>query len=422
MKPLFCYCGPIESSKSQFNRALIIKSFFPDLIIEGKSSAQDVQDLKSCVEKIISGKPDFLNGTTHEFWVGEGGTVLRFLLARLSRQPGSYSIKGTPRLLQRPHHGLMKILVQLGVKISIDSNQIQLISSGWQIPQTPILLPFEQSSQFASALLLACWKLPQPITLDLSLFNQHQTHSASYFLMTINLLNTMGMNLRYQTEKLVTIEPSWTLAKSNITLDPDWSSLATLIVAAWLAGQVEVPLSVSKREPSFDQPDSQILQLFAHQQPPPFVWDPDQQKIKVTMLSSIPPFNWNFEQTPDLLPSLSVLASFAEGHCHFRGWQNVRYKESDRLLNAQKLLTLAGVNHYLQNDEWIIEGKGPAFIPRTFSYDPDQDHRMAMAAALFRLKNKNIVINNYQVVKKSFPQFWKILFPHEQWFYDPSTF
>ena len=45
--------------------------------------------------------------------------------------------------------------------------------------------------------------------------------------------------------------------------------------------------------------------------------------------------------------------------------------------------------------------------PNRFSFNPDHDHRMAMAAAVLKLAGFTIDIQDADVVKKSYPGFWK---------------
>jgi 3-phosphoshikimate 1-carboxyvinyltransferase len=45
---------------------------------------------------------------------------------------------------------------------------------------------------------------------------------------------------------------------------------------------------------------------------------------------------------------------------------------------------------------------------RSIKVSPDQDHRLAMAAAVLRLSGAPLEILNPECVKKSFPNFWEV--------------
>jgi 5-enolpyruvylshikimate-3-phosphate synthase len=100
------FIGHVPASKSIFNRALILQSFGPDLKICGVSDSDDVVKIKAGIKAL---KDQAMIDC------GEGGTVLRFLALRASREKGRHKLTGSVRLINRPQEELMKILSQLGV-------------------------------------------------------------------------------------------------------------------------------------------------------------------------------------------------------------------------------------------------------------------------------------------------------------------
>lgn len=107
----------------------------------------------------------------------------------------------------------------------------------------------------------------------------------------------------------------------------------------------------------------------------------------------------------DEIPILAVAASFADGVSSFRGLAELRVKESDRLENTAKLLSLAGVVAKIEGDDLIIKGGGSEV--ESFSFDPCDDHRLAMAASILAKRAKgSCTIKNPQCVDVSFPGFF----------------
>jgi 3-phosphoshikimate 1-carboxyvinyltransferase len=112
----------------------------------------------------------------------------------------------------------------------------------------------------------------------------------------------------------------------------------------------------------------------------------------------------DMNEMPDLVPTLAVVALFAEGKTIIRNVQNLRFKECDRLSALRNELTKIGAKVKELNSGLVITPKElkPAVI-ETYN-----DHRIAMSFSIAGLKIDGIKINNPQCVKKSFPDYWKI--------------
>jgi 3-phosphoshikimate 1-carboxyvinyltransferase len=106
---------------------------------------------------------------------------------------------------------------------------------------------------------------------------------------------------------------------------------------------------------------------------------------------------------PDVAQTLAVVAAFAKGKTKITGLSTLRVKETDRLLALKNELEKMKIKSEITEDSIIIFGGSPekAVIE---TYD---DHRMAMAFAIAKAKIPEIVIKNPEVVKKSFPEFWR---------------
>jgi 3-phosphoshikimate 1-carboxyvinyltransferase len=129
--------------------------------------------------------------------------------------------------------------------------------------------------------------------------------------------------------------------------------------------------------------------------------------LHVKKARPLKPLHFNLNDTPDLFPVLACLCAFTSGECRLSGAAQLVHKESNRLQKTAELLQQAGVPHRVLRDGIVIRGQGLDFVPPAFAFDPDQDHRMAMAAAVFKGLNKKIKIKSPHVVNKSYPQFWK---------------
>ncbi|MCB0378737.1 MAG: 3-phosphoshikimate 1-carboxyvinyltransferase [Bdellovibrionales bacterium] len=387
----FSFQGEIEASKSLFNRYLIAQSFFPDLQISGLSRCDDVSKMKAAIQAL----------TLDPFQVydcGAAGTVLRFLMARLSRIPGVFELTGEERLFQRPHRPLIDLLHRLGVDGQFtDRDWLRLSGQGWN-PIDELNVEMQVSSQYPSAILLSAWQLPFDLNLKLSA----QQRSQSYLKMTIAVLKDLGMEI-FEDSHLVTVPSNQTLSKKHVAVEPDMSSAFVVASFATLCGEA----SISYFPSSSLQPDFSFIEILKSLNG--FI----EQKsgcLKIKKAESLKAAEFDLSDSPDLFPVLSLVLARAHGVSKITGIDHLIHKESNRIENTIDLLSRLGHSCQYENHSFYIQGApNKDYSGFSFKFDPDQDHRMAMAAALARQQGAHIDILNPNVVDKSFPQFWKIV-------------
>ena len=109
-------------------------------------------------------------------------------------------------------------------------------------------------------------------------------------------------------------------------------------------------------------------------------------------------------EIPDMLPALSVLASFSKGTTRFTGGKRLRIKESDRLHSVACLInSLGGVAREL---DYGIEVDGVGLCGG--EVEGFNDHRIVMAAAVAgSLCKKDVIIKGAEAVNKSYPSFFE---------------
>lgn len=385
----FLFEGEIPGSKSIFNRALIIQSYYPVLDISGFSECDDVRYMREGLKKINSySKID----------CGEGGTTFRFLALRASRQPGVHVLKASERLMQRPQQGLLDILTQLGVGSKIRGNELFLSSQGWKRPAKPIRVDTSESSQYASSLLLNSLLL----NFDLEFELVGDKVSESYFQLTVEMFKYFRLNIETKAANTYLFRAGQRLGKLNFTVEPDLSSAFTMAAAGALAGK-----SVIKNFPTISaQPDFVFVDVLKAMH---VTLSQEGQQLTVTNDTFLRAIDWNLSQCPDLFPVLAVLCSWAHGVSKLHGAPHLAKKESNRIAKVSDLLKLVGVQHEILSDGMVIHGH-PKQNPVTGKvFNPDKDHRMVMAAVLMRLRGHDIKIEDPQVINKSFPEFWQMI-------------
>lgn len=388
MSKLFQFKGTIPGSKSILNRCLILKSYFPDLNINGFSLCDDVVHMKKALESLTANQ---------EIFCGEAGTTFRFMALRASRIPGQWKLTGSPRLFERPQGELLSSLHQLGVLAHIENNTLIIETNGWRMPNGALKIQRERSSQFASAVLLNAWELPFELELDLS----GPSVSDSYWQMTLDLVRQVGMTFS-EDEHHVVIPQNQKVTITEITVEPDYSSAFAVAAAAAICGEVEI----SGFNTHSLQPDYIFVRLMKEMGADLQI---ENDILKINQTEKLLPIEMNLENCPDLFPVLGVLCSFANGISRLSGAPHLVHKESNRIAKTWELLQFAGVDCDMKEDGLVIHGKGRKLKPTSFAFNPDHDHRMAMAAGLLIRAGFDIKLESPQVVSKSFPEFWSTI-------------
>ena len=393
MKP-FAFVGKLAASKSILNRTLLIQSYNPHLNVVGDSECDDVTHMKAGIAQLFQGQ---------DVQCGSAATVLRFLAVRASRIPGRHRLVGHARLLSRPHEELTKILRQVGVKCEITPEALIIESEGWRMHGDTLLVPSERSSQFASAVLLNAWDLPFDLYVSLG----GKKVSEGYWKMSVNIAQAFGMKIDFWDSDFRVVKMQQAKlqnpAGGNYVAEIDMSSAFALAAIAAVSGRatfLEFPdLSI--------QPDSQFVAILQTMGVPAVLSDGLLKVEKARVLNGI---RVNLQSTPDLFPVLAALCALAEGESDLFGAPHLVHKESDRLNSLAELIKKLGREVIVKDDGMIVRGSAlNAARAPSVKFDCDHDHRLAFAAAVFKMAGFEIEIINGGVVTKSFPGFWEIL-------------
>ena len=114
--------------------------------------------------------------------------------------------------------------------------------------------------------------------------------------------------------------------------------------------------------------------------------------------------NLELNNTPDIAQTIVVTCLGLGIGCHLTGLHTLKIKETDRLEALRIELSKLGANISVTNDSLTLvasEKINPNIKIATYN-----DHRMAMAFAPLALKVP-IIIENAEVVTKSYPDFWE---------------
>lgn len=382
------FCGEIPGSKSLFNRALIVQSYFPALDLLGHSECDDVRFMREGLKHIREGS---------RIDCGEGGTTFRFMALRVSRKRGIHTLVATPRLMQRPQKGLLSLLNQLGVQTQIKGRELYLVSDGWRKPKTPLKVDTSESSQYASALVLNSWLLDFDLEFELV----GDKVSESYFSMTLQMLKEFGLRYQVQGNHYV-IPAGQRISKLSFRVESDLSSAFTVAAAGALAGG-----ALLRNYPFHStQPDGVFVEIFKKMRIPVEARD---GALWIGPAADIQAVDVDLFQSPDLFPVLAVVCSWARGTSKLFNAPQLAAKESNRIAKVADLFSRLGVSHEVLPDGMIIHGTPGQELRQGVVFNPDQDHRMVMAATLMKLKGHDLRIEHPEAINKSFPEFWDMI-------------
>ena len=120
----------------------------------------------------------------------------------------------------------------------------------------------------------------------------------------------------------------------------------------------------------------------------------------------VPRLEYDFINSPDLAQTFVVCCAMMDIPFHFRGLSTLKIKETDRIAAMTKEMRKLGFV--------LSQGDGTELIWSGERCEPDlsagidtyEDHRMALAFAPAALRMDSLIINNPQVVSKSYPKYW----------------
>ncbi len=372
----------VSSSKSLFNRALIIQSFNPYIELVGQSDSDDVKLMQAAVQSL---------GQAKEFECGHAGTVLRFLAFRLSRLKGRFILKGSKRLFSRPQDELVKLLSQLGSDVETSEDFMQITADGWRVRGDGIFVDGNKSSQFASGILLNAWDLEKDF------FFQYDSKKVSeaYFRMTLELVKQFGLKVEQSGNEFM-IKAGQKPLSEKYQVEPDISSAFSIAALAMHRGAALIENFPQRSL----QPDIFFLACLQEMQVPFVLND---KGLEIQPVQSYRGLDVNLNNAPDLFPVLSALCVFASSDSYISGVEHLRFKESDRIEKAIELIDKLGGN--AQYEEGLFKVTPTKQRPQQIQFDADQDHRQVMAAAVAKAAGVNVKLTGLEAVSKSFPEF-----------------
>lgn len=398
----------VPSSKSYTNRALVIASLVKgEIRIINPLISDDTKSMVDCLKELgvkieeskaeirVIGDIGEIRDEPHELNAGLSGTTIRFLLALCCVLPGMKIIKGKDSLNKRPIGELAGALKDLGAKIEYleKSGYPPLKISSDKLTSNYTRLHGDISSQFFSALLMIA-----PVIGRLEIDVMGNQISKPYIDMTIDLMEYFGVKVINENYNKYIVEPGQKYLKRDYIVEADYSSAGYFLAIAALK---KAELKLKNLTPNSKQADRNFLKIL----------ESLGNEIKfegsdlVIQGHGVNPVDIDMENFPDQVQTMAVLLAFANGKSVISGVRSLRIKETERVLALQNELAKMKIKTESTIDSLTIYGGNP----KGSEIDTYNDHRMAMAFAIAGTEIDGIVINNPEVVTKTFPKFWEKL-------------
>lgn len=380
----------VTGSKSETNRLLLLQALFPNITLANTSNSDDSE----VMQKALKGNEEIVD-------IHHAGTAMRFLTAYFAVNEGrEVVLTGSSRMQERPIKVLVEALGQLGAQISYEKEvgYPPIRIKGQKITASKVNIPANVSSQYISALLLVAPKLENGIELTLV----GEITSVPYIKMTLALLNDLDIQTSFE-GNVIKVYPKQKVDSKEMTVESDWSSASYFFSLVALSEQASISLT-SYKETSL-QGDSALVEIYKKMG---VETQFEGSKMTLRKQSNFVPQDLNFDlnNTPDIAQTIVVTCLGLGIGCHLTGLHTLKIKETDRLEALRIELTKLGANISVTNDSLTLVASGN--INHNVKIATYNDHRMAMAFAPLALKVP-IIIENAEVVSKSYPDFWEDL-------------
>lgn len=387
----------ITGSKSETNRLLLLQALYPTISLENTSNSDDSE----VMAKALNPNPKTPNLEIID--VHHAGTAMRFLTAYFATQENrEVIITGSPRMKERPIKILVEALQQLGAEISYEENQgfPPIKISGKKLTNNKVSLPADISSQYISALLLIAPKLENGLELTL----KGKITSIPYIKMTLALLTEIGVETSFKENKIMVAPKKQTPEPKTLIIESDWSS-ASYFYSIIALSDIGTEFKLSSYKENSLQGDSVLSEIYKN-----FgvetKFENNQILIKKSSELNQQSQILNLNEAPDIAQTIAVTCFGLGIGCHLTGLHTLKIKETDRLEALQIELEKLGAKITVTDDSLTLEVS--SVTQSNIAIDTYNDHRMAMAFAPLALIT-DIIINDAEVVSKSFPDFWNDL-------------
>ena len=337
-----------------------------------------------------------------EIYLGNSGTSARLLTGLLASQNFDTILTGDSSLSSRPMDRISKPLEKMNAEILTNNGRMPINIIGKNLTNTEIEIVIP-SAQIKSGLILAALNT-KGITkiIEHNITRDHTEIMLEYF----------GADILVKKEnnkKIIQINGKKELLSKNIDVPCDLSSSAFFIVAALINKNSHIILkSININQTrngiliALEKMGAKINYLNKRFTNNEQICDIE---VKSSSLKGCELDGDISKLMIDEYPILSIAASFANSPSIFRGLNELRVKESDRLKLINLNLLRCGVDNKIIGDDLFIN-PSENYMIKNNTIKTDFDHRIAMAFAVMGTKLGPLNISDSNSINTSFPTFF----------------
>jgi 3-phosphoshikimate 1-carboxyvinyltransferase len=342
----------------------------------------------------VCGQSGEISASGVDLFVGNAGTVARFLPPVLALGRGPYTVDGVPRMRERPVEDLVNAMRQLGAAVEYvgEIAKFPLTIRGGGIPGGEARVSASKSSQFISGLLMAAPYAEAPVTL-----HPEGRKEWPYVGITVALMRAFGVEV-VEANGRFTVAPAM-YSSREYEVEPDASGASYFMAAAAVTGgRVRIP-GLGSSSPQGDLRFAGVLRDMGCRV------DITPDFIEVQGPNRLQGVEVDMNAFSDTMITLSAIAPFATTPTTIKNVAHTRLQETDRLSAVATELNRLGIKtHTTPSSIRIIPDQVQSGVIRTYG-----DHRMAMAFAVTGLVASGIRIGDPGCVTKTFPGYFGAL-------------
>ena len=395
----------IIPSKSYSHRAIIAAS-----LAKGHSTIRNVlfsNDIKRTIDAcrafgaVIEEHSDFLeiegsNGVKRindSINVGESGSTIRFMIPIMMVSDKKMEFDGLNNRVNRPLDTYFRIFSEQNIKFMHPDDKYLPLTTYGSLKPGVYEIEGNVSSQFVTGLLFALPLLKGKSTIKII----GTLESKAYIDLTLDILKLYNINIKNNNYLTFEIEGNQSYKAHDYTIEGDFSQAAFFLSMGALGNDIKL----------------RCMNLNSLQGDKKIINDLKEFGVEISFKNELlfaAGKNLNgavidFSQSPDLGPTLSVVAALAKGKSDFINAKRLRIKECDRITCMKEELNKIGAIVSEKTDE--MNFIGVKNFSGSLHLESHNDHRIAMALAVAStMCEAPIMIEQAECVKKSYPHFW----------------
>ena len=330
-----------------------------------------------------------------DIYLGNSGTSMRLLAGVAALGKTGYTLTGDPRMCERPMVELLDALTSLGIEATSENKKgtPPVNIQGGNRAGGSVKIDCSKSSQFLSSILMIGALMKN----GLDIFLDSPPVSSPYINLTIDIMKKFTIKTHQISSTHYQVPGQQSYIQGNFFVEPDLSNAGYFWAIGAVTGKMISVKNINNKSLQGDLKQIKILEQMGCK-----------LKIENTQIGvcggSLKAVDVDMSDTPDAVPAIAVVASFAKGKTRITNIKHLRQKECDRIDAISSQLMKMGI--IVKQGEDFLEVTGGN--PKGARIETFNDHRIAMAFSIPGLIIPGMEIENETCVEKSFPNYWDI--------------